>query len=234
MDFGAGNLDIMNNNGSLNSVFMALPGGANGAGNGITTNPVNGHIYVDSGNGINDIDPVTASVRHVNNVIGDGIAVSPDGSTVYVSQSGVVIGYSTATGAATGFSVSVAGVDGIAIIQPGNLFSNYIIVNTNNGVVDLINPTGTTVTAIANGGSRGDFVGIDRNNGSLFLTQTDSVDRLTCGPGCFATTGTPEPGGIWLTMIGLGWVMRKRIFGGARLAVSRDCDTAQPPPDALR
>jgi len=213
VDFGVGNINLLNNNGSFNSVFLALPGGTNGSGNGITTNPVNGHIYVDSGNGINDIDPVTKSVRHINNVIGDGITVSADGNTVYVAVGGSVIGYNTTTGLATGFSVNISGADGVGIIQPGSgAFSNYLVVNTNGGLVDLVNPTGTSVITIASGGSRGDFVGVDNNNGTLFLTQTDSVYRLSCGPGCGFTTITPEPGASALTLIGLGWLLRKRTF----------------------
>lgn len=212
VDLFAGNIDLLNDDGSFNSVFLALPGGTNGDGNGITTDPVNGHIYVDSGNGINDIDPVTKAVRHVNNAIGDGITVSPDGNTVYVSGGGTVTGYSTITGAATGLSVSIAGADGVGVIQSTNMFNGYLVVNTNDGFVDLVNPTTAVVTIIANGGSRGDFVGVDNNNGTLFLSQTDSVDRLSCGPGCGFGLPTPEPGTIFLTVIGIGWLIRRRLF----------------------
>jgi hypothetical protein len=224
VDFGAGNINLLNNDGSLNSIFLALPGGVNGNGNGITTNPVNGHIYVDSGNGINDIDPATKSVRHVNSVAGDGITVSPDGSTVYVAVGGSLVGYSTATGLPTGFSVSISGADGVGIIQPGTSpFSNYLVVNTNGGIVDLVNPAGTSVVAIANGGSRGDFVGVDLNNGTLFLSQTDSVYRLSCGPNCgFAPPpATPEPAANTLTLLGLGWLLRKRILSGVAICLAK-------------
>ena len=46
VDFVAGNIDVLNDNGSFNLIFMAPPGGTNGCGDGITTNPGNGHIYV--------------------------------------------------------------------------------------------------------------------------------------------------------------------------------------------
>jgi hypothetical protein len=113
-----GNIDLLNNDGSFNSTFLALPGGLNSFDNSITTDPANGGIYVDSGNGINDIDPVTKTVRLVNSALGDGIAVSPDGSTVYLAVSGTIFGYNTTTGATT-FSASVPGADGIGVIQGG-------------------------------------------------------------------------------------------------------------------
>jgi len=52
VDFGVGNIRPSHNNGSFNSVFLALPGGTMEAAMVLLTNPVNGHIYVDSGNGI--------------------------------------------------------------------------------------------------------------------------------------------------------------------------------------
>jgi hypothetical protein len=188
VNFSGGTIDLLNNDGSFNSVFLALPGGTNFDGNGITTNPVNGHIYVDSGNGINDIDPVTKAVRNLNNAIGDGITVSPDGNTVYLAEDDSVVAFDTTTGAATGFSASVPGADGVGIIQSGSIFNGYLVVNSNDGIVDLVNPTTGVVTMIASSGSRGDFVGLDYNNGTLFLSQTDSVDRLSCGVGCSFTS----------------------------------------------
>lgn len=212
-DWSSGNINLLNNDGSFNSIFMALPGGVNGSGNGITTDPVNGHIYVDSGNGINDIDPVTKNVRHVNNVIGDGITVSPDGQTIYLAVGdNSIVGYNAATGAPTGFSVSIAGADGVGIIASGSVFNGYLVVNTNNGNVDLVDPTGATVTTIASGGSRGDFVGVDSNNGTLFLSQTSSIDRLACGPGCqFETSSVPEPASAAWLLFGLAGAAVTRI-----------------------
>jgi len=55
------------------------------------------------------------------------------------------------------------------------------------------------VITIASGGSRGDFVGVDNNNGTLFLTQTDSVYRAVVWSGLWITTVTPEPGASALT-----------------------------------
>ena len=69
---------------------------------------------MDSGNGINDIDPATKSVRHINSVLGDGITVSPDGSTVYVAVGGSLVAYNTTSGLPTGFSVAISGAEVLA------------------------------------------------------------------------------------------------------------------------
>jgi len=76
-------------------------------------------------------------------------------------------------------------------------------------------------STIANGGTRGDFVGVDNNNGTLFLTQTDAVYRLSCGPGCGFAPAAPEPGASALTLIGIGWLMRKRILSRVRFGFGK-------------
>src|SRR5262249_44638607 len=92
-------------------------------------------------------------------------------------------------------------VDGSALgsgVLAGNLF-----VNTNGGTVVEVNLTTLAQTLIASGGSRGDFVTADPLDGSLLLTQTDRVLRLTAPPGGgFVTPSVPEPAG--LTLFGIG------------------------------
>ena len=87
--------------------------------------------------------------------------------------------------------------------------------NNNNGTVALINPTTGHFDIIASGGTRGDYVGLDGNNGSLFLTQTNTVDRLSCGPGCFFTPPpqVPEPSTITIFGLAVGGVaiIRRRL-----------------------
>lgn len=151
---------------------------------------------------------------------GDSVAVSADGRTAYVSFKNLnqVIGFDTTTGAQT-TSFSVAGTpDGLGVIHGTSPFAGDLISNNNDGTVALLNLGTGAVTTIASGGSRGDFTGQDLLNGSLFLTQTDSVWRLSCGEGCDfgggaggaggagagGGTAVPEPG-TW-SLLGLGVV----------------------------
>jgi hypothetical protein len=109
------------------------------------------------------------------------------------------------------FTISgdIGSPDGTGVIQGNNQFSGDIIANDNDGTVKLLDPVHSTVVTIASGGTRGDYVGLDLTNGSLFLTQSDSVYRLTGGPNCSFTpppppSGVPEPAA--LTLIGTGLV----------------------------
>ena len=54
-----------------------------------------------------------------------------------------------------------------------------LFVNTNGGTVVEANLATAAQTVIASGGSRGDWVTVDPSNGTLLLTQTDRIMRLT-------------------------------------------------------
>jgi hypothetical protein len=63
-------------------------------------------------------------------------------------------------------------------------------------------PDGISVSPVGTG-TRGDFVSLDANNGSLCLSQNEQVARLTCGSsGCFGPppppSSTPEPASFGL------------------------------------
>jgi WD40 repeat protein len=174
---------------------------------GMWGDQVNGHIVSSSNEGIVDINPLTGAVRVIYAVGSDGVTVSPDGKTVYAASGGniLAIDYATGTLLAT-YSGNGHAPDGTGVIS-GGAFSGDIVVNNNDGTVGLIDAKTGLETIIATGGTRGDFVSEDTSNGTLFLSQTERIDRLSCGSGCSiggggGGTGVPEP--ATLALFGLG------------------------------
>lgn len=131
----------------------------------------------------------------------DGFTVDSQTGILYAEGSSHVCGYQLSTGAQVFDSGFIAdNPDGIAIGR-GALLGN-LYVNTNNGVVYELNIASKLATSIATGGSRGDFVSVDPN-GSLLLTQSDSILRLTPGAGG-TFSDTPEPATFAAALAGLG------------------------------
>ena len=153
-------------------------------------------LYVDrGGNGtpIYVVNPVAKTVNVFENFQADGLALSADGTTLYAAidggaDDGHVLGFDIATKTMVFDSGAISGgIDGIAVGKgpvAGNLF-----VNTNGGTIVEVNLATKAQTLIASGGSRGDFVTVDPNNGTLLLTQTDRVLRLV--PGVFSIPQLP-------------------------------------------
>ena len=169
---------------------------------GIVGDPVNGHLFVSDTLGtIYDVDPIAKTDTVFTSVAADGLSLSADGKTLYCAA-GDVLGYDTSSKALVFDSGAIPGnSDGIALGY-GSL-SGEIFVNTNSGTVYEVNTSTLAKTLIASGGSRGDFATPDPN-GTLLLTQSTTLMRLTAPPGG-RFTAAPEPSQIAaLGFAGLG------------------------------
>ena len=223
-----------NSNGSVNH---ALTGVTQNPYFGMWGNPSNGHVIATTDQGqIIDINPAgnggtgSATVLASPGLVYDGLTVSPDGSTIYVEENSHIIGYATSTGAQIYDSGALTGgPDGIGVISSTNgALNGKLIVNFNGtsliGFVALLDPSTNTLTTIASGGTRGDYVSPDPTNGSVFLDYSDIVYRLSCGSGCAigqtVTTSsaptTPAPPSLLLLLTGLA--AAGMYFAGRRLA----------------
>jgi len=158
---------------------------------GIVVNPVNGHLLVSDDNSlVYDIDPIAKTHSFFASGLNgpDGLTITADGSTLYEADfySGNIYAFDTSTKAKTLVASGLNLADGISLGY-GSI-ANKLFVNCGTGNVyqiDIVN--NNAVTLIASGGSRGDFVVPDAN-GTLLLTQTDRILRLTA----------PPPGGSFL------------------------------------
>jgi|GEM_PF-2214246 len=182
---------------------------------GIVGDTATNRLYVSTGTGIWQVNPANNSASLFASALADGLAVSPDGSVLYAAlTSGSIVGISTGTGLQTFSSNFISGTpDGIAI-GSGSLAGN-LFVNTNAGQLIEVNIGTLGQTVLVQGGSRGDFVTVDGNNGSLLFTQTDSVLRLTAPSGGGFVSGVPEPETYALLLAGmaiLGVAARRRQF----------------------
>jgi hypothetical protein len=204
----------LNNDGSLNHTVATNLGNLDG----IATNPVTGQLYLSSTYGILVVDPSNGKVTALTTGFTgntDGLAFSRDGKTLYAAVSDdSVQAIKLSNPTALVFNSAVPKADGIALgtgFLAGDLF-----VNTNSGNLYEINLTTRVQTLIATGGSRGDFIQVDPNDGSLLLTQTDSILRLSA-PSSVGFVSIPEPSSLAMTLtsasmiMAYGWRLRKRV-----------------------
>ena len=169
----------INVDGSFNQLISNGPVNATG----LIPSSTAGHLLISNGYSTLDLNIATQTITTFVNQPTDGIVFSPDGQTVYGASGGHILGFNATTKLQTFDSGLITGTpDGVSI-GAGSLSGN-LFVNTNSGdliQVNIANPTIQNV--LVTGGSRGDLVASDLNNGSMLFTQTDSVLRLTAPPG---------------------------------------------------
>jgi len=169
---------------------------------GIIANPANGHLFVSNLSQIFDVNPTTKTFALFVTAGVDGLSINPDGSILYGAVfGGNLLGFDTTTKLQIFDSGPIAGgLDGTALgfgSLAGNIFGN-----TNGGTVVEVNLVTKAQTLLATGGSRGDFVTVDPNDGSLLLTQSNTIVRLIppVGGGFVPPpSGVPEPA-TWLLL----------------------------------
>jgi uncharacterized protein (TIGR03437 family) len=163
---------------------------------GLVTNPLNGHLFLSirpSGgtHRLVDIDPVTKAVTTFKSGVSvDGLSFTPDGKTLYAAEinTGRIIGFRTSDSAQVFDSGPIAGGPDGALVGGGKL-AGLLFVNCNDGRVVQVDLATKVQTVIATGGSRGDLIAVDPFDGSLLLTQSDSIVRL--GPADGSTFAPP-------------------------------------------
>jgi hypothetical protein len=173
----AGRVVQINADGTFNRVVATVPSAT-----GMVADPANGHLFISAyPHRLIDVNPVTGkAVAFVDaGAVYDGLTISGDGHILYAKRAdGQILGFDTGSYKVVYNSGFIPGnPDGVAEgIGPlaGNLF-----VNCNNGTVVEINISTNQQTLIASGGSRGDFVTVDPHDGSVLLTQTDRIIRMT-------------------------------------------------------
>lgn len=213
-----GYLAKLNNDGSINTLYNGTGGNpAILANQGLWTNPATGELI--SGNPLYKINvsgPVPVQTLLTNNFSADGLTVSPDGKLVYGSY-GTIINLADPDGPQGNFGY-VSGADGTGVISSPSKpdLDGDIIVNTTDGRIVLVDHVTFAQTVIASGGGYGDYTSPDRNDGSLLISSSNNLLRLSCGTDCgigVITTGVPEPS-TWAMMIlgftGVGFLTYRR------------------------
>lgn len=201
----AGQVVKLNLDGSFNSVVVTgIP-----TATGVFASPTTGKLYVSdccSGSGIWEVDVTANTKTQFKTGSYDGLSISADGSVIYAEIGATIRGYRLSDGVEVFNSGFISGVDGTEL-GSGTL-AGLIFANTNFGEVweiSLADPTDKTL--LVTGGSRGDFVTADPNNGSLLFTQSDDIWRLTpAAGGCIGSScnQVPEPGSLPMVLLAIG------------------------------
>jgi sugar lactone lactonase YvrE len=139
-----------------------------------------------------------ATVTNYSSIEGealDGLAFAPDGTLYGAVLDAAVVQLSQDGSSTPGPIEEVAdvdGADGMGVVVTPN--GRFIFVNSNDGFVDRVDLSTdpATVTRVAENGSRGDFATIGPD-GCLFVTQTDSIWRISNADGSCNLAPAPKP-----------------------------------------
>jgi PEP-CTERM motif len=202
----------------VNTVYNGTAGNPSiTASQGLWTHPVIGNLI--AGNPLFQINvsgAVPVETTLTANFSADGLTVSPDGHFVYGSG-GTIVDLTNPNGPHGSFGF-VSGADGMGVISaPGKPdLDGDIIVNTTSGNIVLVDHITFVQTILASGGGYGDYTSPDRNDGSLLVSSSNNLLRLSCGADCgigSVNPGVPEPS-TWAMMIlgfaGLGFMAYRR------------------------
>lgn len=187
------------------------------------------NVLYAAGTGVFRYDPATQSYANLVNLVPassafdidfnvdtevDGIAT--DGTTLYLTSSFTgndwesVRGYRLSDGAKVFDSGGIDGVDGTALGK--GALAGKLYANTNFGElyeIDLLDPTQRRL--IFTGGTRGDFVTVDPFNGTLLITQSEEILRLTApSGGSFSTVPEPSSYLVFAASVLFAVAFRKR------------------------
>ena len=187
------NVVQLNPDGTFNQQIVNVPNPVNNNLTGLALDPITQHLFVSVPttpglfNQILDVDPISKTSQvFLSGTFTDGLVFNANGSILFAA---------TASNSVTGFNATNGAV---------------VFVNTVAGQVIQLDLTTLAQTVIATGGSRGDFLTADPNNGTLMVTQFDSVMRLTAPQGGGFLAAVPEPSTIVMWLVGFGVFMVTR------------------------
>lgn len=188
-----------NANGTVNHDLTGVAAGPYLGMAGVLAGPASGNIIATSSAGIIEINPTAngglGSIVQNYGGSADGVSVSADG-TMFCAEQGSINCYSVATGTLLHTASGFPSPDGTGLISGGS-FSGDLIVNNNNGAIDLYDFATSAFTTIATGvGERGDYAMTDPTTGTLLLDELSGVWRLGCGGGCTIGGGGPSPSNV--------------------------------------
>jgi len=163
----------------------------------VSPDPTNPDLFVSTSSGIfrvhnpNSVAMVTQFVR--GNF--DGLYFTSDGARLYGAEVSVqhVFGFDRSATQVLDVDLFGHGPDGVAVAKDNAMIgsmdvSGNVFVNSNDGSIERIDTNnGNTVSVVAMGGSRGDFVTVGPDN-CLYATQSDRIVKLAP---CFFRPPTP-------------------------------------------